>query len=146
MTKNESFLQNLAKRKANISQLAEEVTMVSIPKMIGVVMCSAVLFLSLSNVVQARMSPSSCADRKGGQPNLLKCDEDTLRGIETIKGEVLRVDGDTLLLERFNGQQMRLHIETTTKTSHLISRGDRIEAKVNEVDHQKHVLSLRQLE
>src|SRR2546423_33715 len=119
--------------------------MVSIPKIIGVISCSVVLGLSLSNAAQARMSPGPCADRISGQPNLLMCDEETRKGIETIKGEVLRVDGDNLLIGRFNGQQMGLHIEQTTKVSGLISRGDRIEAKVGEVDHQKHVLSLRQI-
>jgi hypothetical protein len=50
-----------------------------------------------------------------------------------------------LLIGRFNGQRMTLHMEKTTKMSGLISRGDRIEAKVGEVDYQTHVLSLRQL-
>ena len=94
--------------------------MVSIPQIIGVVTCSAVLLLSLSNAAQARMSPGPYADMITGQANLLKCDEDTMHGIETIRGEVLRVDGETLLIVRFNGQQMQLHIEKTTKTNGLI--------------------------
>jgi hypothetical protein len=119
--------------------------MVSIPKIIGVISCSVVLGLSLSNAAQARMSPGPCADMNKGQPNLLMCDEETRQGIETIKGEVLRVDGDNLLIGRFNGQQMGLHIDKTTKMIGHIGRGDRIEAKVAEVDYQKHVLSLRQI-
>lgn len=119
--------------------------MVSIHKIIGVVSCSAVLCLSLSNAAQARMNPGPCADGISGQPNLLKCDEETLKGIETIKGEVLRVDGENYLVQRFNGREVRLHIDQATKMSGLISRGDRIEAKVGEVDHLKHVLSLRQI-
>ena len=148
MTKNANCSQTLVERKVNILHLAEEVTMVSIPKIIGVVTCSAVLLLSLSNGAQARMSPGPCADRieMKGQANLLKCDEDTMHGIETIRGEVLRVDGDTLLIHRFNGQRMQLQIEKATKMNGLINRGDRIEAKVGEVDYQKHLLSLRQLE
>jgi len=146
MTTNEHSLQTLGEHKVNISHLAKEVAMVSIPKIIGVATCSAVLLLSLSNAAQARMSPGPCADRMKGQANLLKCDEDTMHGIETIRGEVLRVDGDTLLIHRFNGQQMQLQIEKATKMNGLIKRGDRIEAKVGEVDYQKHLLSLRQLE
>lgn len=119
--------------------------MVSIPKIIGVISCSVVLGLGVSSAAQARMSPGPCADMNREQPTLLKCDEETRQGIETNKGEVLRVDGDTLLIGRFNGQQMWLHIDQTTKTSGLISRGDRIVAKVGEVEHQKHVLSLRQI-
>lgn len=120
--------------------------MVSIPKIIGVISFSVVLGLSLSNAAQARMSPGPCADTNRGQPNLLKCDEETLQGIKTIKGEVLRVDGDILLIGRYNGGQMELYIEKTTKMSGFISRGSRIEAKVRDVDYQTHVLSVRQLE
>src|SRR5256885_5449087 len=75
-----------------VQPLTRRLPMVSIPKIIGVVSCSAVLCLSLSNVAQARMSSGLCADKVTGQPNLLKCDEETLRGIDTIKGEVLRVE------------------------------------------------------
>jgi hypothetical protein len=102
-----------------------------------------VLGLSLSNAAQARMSPGPCADRVSGQPNLFRCDEETLRGIETIKGEVLRVDGSNYLIQRFDGKERLLHNEATTQTTGIIGRGDRIEAKVGEVDHQKHVLSIR---
>ena len=119
--------------------------MVSIPKIIGVVSCSAVLCLSLSNAAQARMSPGPCADRISGQPNLLKCDKETMRVIETIKGEVLRVEGDNYVVKRFNGKEVRLHIDQTTKISGHIGRGDRIEAKVREVNDQEHVLSIHQV-
>ena len=122
--------------------------MVSIPKIIGIVSCSAVLCLSLSNATQAteRMSHDPCADRKGGLPNLMKCDEEMRQGIETIKGEVLRVEGDYYFVERFDGKEVRLHIDQTTKMNSRIAQGDRIEAKVGEANEQIHVLSLRRLE
>jgi len=43
--------------------------MVSIPKIIGIISCSAVLCLSLSNATQAAesMKLDPCADRKTGQ-------------------------------------------------------------------------------
>src|SRR3954462_5800892 len=83
MTKTANCLQTLVERKVNILHLAKEVTMVSIPKIIGVATCSAVLLLSLSNAAQARMSPGACAHgiEMKGQANLLKCDEDTMHGI-----------------------------------------------------------------
>ncbi len=118
----------------------------SIPKIIGVVSCSAVLCLSLASAAQARMSSPLCEGKITGQPNLFRCDEETLRGIETIKGEGLRVEGDNYVVERFNGKEVQLHIDQATKMSGRIGRGDRIEAKMGEVDHQKHVLSLRRLE
>jgi len=120
--------------------------MVSIQKIISVISCGVVLSLSLANATQARMGPDPCADRKGGLPNLLKCDEEMRQGIETIKGEVLRVGGENYVVERFNGKEVWLHIDQSTQMSGRIGRGDRIEAKVGEVDDQKHVLSLRRLD
>ena len=122
--------------------------MVSIPKIIGIISCGAVLCLSLSNAAQAteRMGHNPCADRKGGLPNLVKCDEEMRQGIETVKGEVLRVDGDNYFVERFDGKEVLLHIDQTTKMNSRIAQGDRIEAKVGEANDQLHVLSLNRLE
>ncbi len=62
--------------------------MVSIAKIIGVMSCGFVLCLSLSNVTQgATMEVDPCANRKGSEPNLLKCNEEVQRGIHTIKGD-----------------------------------------------------------
>ena len=122
--------------------------MVSLLKIIGVMSCSFVLCLSLSNVTQAadKMEIDPCADRKGGEPNLLKCDEQTRQGIHTFKGEVLRVDGDSYLIQRYDGKEVRYRVDSGTEMSGLIGRGDRIEAKVREVNDETRVLSLRQLE
>jgi hypothetical protein len=40
---------------------------------------------------------------------------------------------------------MWLHVDQATKMIGHVGRGDRIEAKVGEVDYQKHVISLRQI-
>jgi hypothetical protein len=119
--------------------------MASIPKIIGVVSCGVLLCLSLSNATQARerMKPDPCAERKGGQANLLKCDEETRQGIDTIKGEVLRVAGSTYDIQQSNGQGRLLHADATTQTTGIIGRGERIVAKV---DNQKHVLSIREIQ
>ena len=64
--------------------------------------------------------------------------------METIKGEVLRVDGNNYRIQRFDGREVRLYADQNTQTSGMINRGDRIEATVQEVEDQKHVLSIRQ--
>lgn len=118
-----------------------------VSKNISVMLCSLVLCLGLSNAMAAeRMPPDPCADRKGGQPNLVKCDEKTRQGIDTVKGEVLRFEGSTFLVQRFDGKEVKLHIVSTTQMSEFMGRGDRIEAKVSRVDDQKHMLSVRQIE
>jgi hypothetical protein len=122
--------------------------MVSIPKIIGVMWCAFMLCLSLSNVTQAaeRMKPDPCADRKGEQPNIVKCNKETWHGIEIIKGEVLRFERNNFLVQRFDGKEVRLHIDQDTRMTEFIGQGDRIEAKVHEVNDQEHVLSIRQIE
>src|SRR4026207_1488405 len=107
--------------------------MISIPKIIGVIACSAVLGLSLATAAQARMSTGPCPERISGQPSLLVCDQDKQRGIDTIKGEVLRVIGGTIVIEQFNGREVRLHPDANVRmTETLFNRGDWIEAKVKE--------------
>jgi len=103
--------------------------MVSIPKIIGVMSCSVVLCLSLSNVTQA-------AEKH----------RDTQQGVHTIKGEVMRVDGDDYLIKQSDGKEVRYRVDSGTEMSEPISQGDRIEAKVREVNDEKSVLSLRQVE
>lgn len=120
--------------------------MVSTPKIIGAMSCSVVLTLSLSNATQAGMKHDPCADRKGELADLMKCEAETRKGIETIKADVLHIEGDNLVVERFDGKQVSLHIDETTKMGSFIGRGDRIEANVREVNRQEHVLSIRLIE
>lgn len=118
--------------------------MVPLPKIIGVISCSVVVCLSLSNVTQARhrMGPDPCADRKGGLPNLLKCDAETQQGIRTITGEVLHIHGANLLVKQSDGEEVILHIDLSTQMGVHIGPGSRIEAKVNEVEGEKYALSI----
>jgi len=123
--------------------------MVSIPKIVGVVSCGGVvLCLSLFNPVLAaeRIKSDPCGDRKGGESNLMKCDKETRQGIETIKGEVLRFEGNNVLVQRFDGKEVTLHIDATTQMSGYLGRGERIEAKVSNMDDQKHAMSIRLIE
>jgi hypothetical protein len=86
--------------------------------------CGFVLCLSLSNASQAakRMAPDPCADFKGGQPDLMKCNEETRQGIETIKGELVRIDRETYFIKRNNGKEAALHVDGTTQMYGKYSR------------------------
>ncbi|MGH7183352.1 MAG: hypothetical protein ACREJN_15430 [Nitrospiraceae bacterium] len=119
--------------------------MVSLPKIIGVLSCAAVLCLSLADASQAfRLDP--CANRKGSLPNLLQCSKEDQQGIQTIKGEVLRVDGDTLVVERFNGQEVRLPVTEALRNGHVFEPGDWIEAKLGNVTGgEKRVLAIHDI-
>ncbi len=118
--------------------------MVSIRKTAGVMSCSVVLCLSLSNVTESdvyrKLDP--CAQIPGRQPNPVKCGEKPQQGIHTITGEILHMNGANLLLKKTDGEEVLLHIDLSTQMSGQIRPGNRIEASVNEVEGEKHVLSL----
>jgi hypothetical protein len=118
-----------------------------ISKIIVIIISCSVLSLSLDNAIQAgdKMRPDPCPGSKGGQPNLLRCPE-TLPATETtINGEVLRLEGDTYLLQNPNGKEVRLQVDPKTQVTGVINRGDFIEAKMEEVDGQQVLQSIREI-
>ena len=128
--------------------------MVSISKIIGV-SSAFVLCLGLSNVTGAAENQlglstgvedtQSCTDKNvEREVGVMKCGE--AQGFDTIKGEVLRVDGDSYLIQGFDGKEVRYNVDSGTQMRGPIGRGDTIEMKVREVNNEKRVLSLRQLE
>ena len=86
--------------------------MVSIPKVVGVMSCACVLGVGLY-----------------------------LNGSHTIKGEVLRVEPSSYFVQQYDGDQVSLHTDATTRVIGSIRTGDHIEAKV---DAQSHALAIRQ--
>ena len=119
--------------------------MASISKIIGMMSCSIVLF-SLADAARAgTMNADPCADRKTGMHEQVGCDKDAQAGIDTIKGEVLAVEGNSYIVERFDGKEVRLYPDAATEITPRIGRGDWIEAKVQEVGAQKHVMSIKQI-
>ena len=119
--------------------------MTPLTKTFGVLSCAALLCLSLADGSQAfRIDP--CANRKGSLPNLLRCSEEERQGIQTIKGEVKSVNGDTLVVERFNGQEVQLPVTETLRNGHVFEPGDWIEAKLGPVTGgEKRVLAIHDI-
>ena len=120
--------------------------MVATPSIsIGMISCGFILCLSLSNVTQAdeyrKYDP--CAKIPGRQPNPVKCDEHPQKGIHTITGEVLHINGANLLVKQSNGEEVISRIDLSTKIGRHITTGSHIEAKVNEVEGERHALSIR---
>ena len=134
--------------------------MVSVSKMIGVMSCSALLCLGLAHTAQADNAATAADDmkpdqaemkadqsdrRQGGQAAGEKQMSDEMKGApskggKTIKGDVLRIEGDHYFVKGQDGKEVRLHTDQTTQKTGTIQQGDRIEANVNE---QNHALSIR---
>lgn len=106
-------------------------------KVFGYVSCGVVLWMGLSpnNVAwssdQLTIAPSitlvsdSIGESKPGK---------------TIKGEVVRVDGENYFVKQEDGKVVRMHVDrtTNTKSSMKAKPGDNVEAKV---DSQGHAIS-----
>lgn len=88
--------------------------MVSMSKVVAVLGCGCLLGLSLS-----------------------------LQGVHTIKGEVWRVEPSSFYIKKYDGDQVRVHIDETTHVVGRIGQGEHIEAKVT---RENHALSIRQIQ
>lgn len=59
---------------------------------------------------------------------------------ESIKGEVLRIEGQNYVVKREDGKEVSFHADSTTQKMGDISEGYKIEAEVNA---QNHAVSMR---
>ena len=101
--------------------------MVSASRFIGVLAGGFLLCLVLSNC-QSNAGPARDAAL------------DLRPGTESIKGEVLRVEGQNYVVKRDDGKEVSLHADSTTQKMGEISEGYKIEAEVNA---QNHAVSIR---
>ena len=100
----------------------------SIPKVVGVISCSVLLCLGLSGVA---LSTDKIGDAQPGK---------------TIKGEVLRVEGDSyyFIKDGEDGKVVRVHVDKTTeKNAARVVPGDNVEVKFNDQNHAISILSNR---
>ena len=111
--------------------------MVSTLKVVGLMSCGFLLSLGLSNTALASNEPSasdvmktdSQSDRTGFKEN-------------TIKGELVRVEGENYFVKGMDSKEVRLHVDKTTQLDGIFKAGDKIEALHTEKDHAvsiKHV-------
>jgi hypothetical protein len=127
--------------------------MVSIPKVIGVLSCSFLLCLGLSNATQADNAAPTTDEMKGDQSDRRQggqeAGEQQMNDVQggqskdghMITGEVLRVESDIYFVKGQDGKEVRMYTDKTTIIMGIIRQGDRIEAKVND---ENHALSIRQ--
>lgn len=126
-------------------------------KIIGVLLCSVVLSIGLSNIGQAEHSPSPGDVMKTdslteGQKYNFQSDDDKQQnvndkkagsqesGTKIIKGELFRVDNANYFVKAQDGTEVRLHTDKTTNMKGKIKKGDHIEATFND---QNHALSIQ---
>lgn len=127
--------------------------MISIRKVVGILSCSFLLCLGLSNAARSEHAPSpsdvmktdSVTDRQGFQSDDDRQKNMTIRnssagGERTIQGELFRIEDGHYYVKGKEGGEVRLHTDKTTKMMGAVKKGDQIEAKVND---KNHALSIR---
>ncbi|MEO8340258.1 MAG: hypothetical protein ABI604_11160 [Nitrospirota bacterium] len=122
--------------------------MVLITKIVGHMACGVLLCLGLSPAAQAGNAVSAASElnadksdrSQGGHTSDKRKDGHSIAG-KTIKGTVLRVEGDTVFVKGQDGKEVRMHVDNTTQMGKDIERGEPIEAKVNDQNHALSILS-----
>jgi len=56
-------------------------------------------------------------------------------GPQTVKGDVLKMDGEFYIVKDMAGKEIRLHVDKTTELEGSFKAGDQIEARATEKDH-----------
>ena len=61
---------------------------------------------------------------------------------QTVKGDLLKIDGEFYVVKDMLGKEIRLHVDKTSKLDGAFKSGDKVEAQATEKDHAvsiKHV-------
>jgi len=113
---------------------------------VGVFLVALMTTLGCNTQATDNIRLSECSELKGGHRDLAKCEEDKNLGIDTVKGEVLHIEKNTYVVQRFYGKEMQLNTDASTQVTGPIGLGASIEAKLLEENAMKHVLAIRLIE
>jgi cold shock CspA family protein len=102
--------------------------MFSITRVVSVLSCGVLLCLGLSQAAYAGMADEAGASR--------------LAQAKVIKGELVRIDYGDYIVKDQDGKEVRVHMEKKTQIMGQLSKGDRVEVKV---DDKNNALSVRSL-
>jgi hypothetical protein len=54
---------------------------------------------------------------------------------QTVKGEVLKIDGDNYTIKDASGKEVRVHVDKSTKSQGALKVGDKVEAETTAEGH-----------
>jgi hypothetical protein len=54
---------------------------------------------------------------------------------QTVKGDLLKIDGEFYVVKDISGKEIRLHVDKTTAVDGAIKVGDKVEAQATEKNH-----------
>ncbi|MEK6761964.1 MAG: hypothetical protein AABY96_04535 [Nitrospirota bacterium] len=62
---------------------------------------------------------------------------------QTVKGDLLKIDGEFYVLKKMSGKEIRLHVDKTSTLDGSINVGEKVEAQATE---KNHAVSIRHLQ
>ncbi|THI86083.1 MAG: hypothetical protein CAF41_009220 [Nitrospira sp. CG24A] len=62
---------------------------------------------------------------------------------QTVKGDLLKIDGEFYVLKEMSGKEIRLHVDKTSTLEGSINVGEKVEAQATE---KNHAVSIRHLQ
>jgi exosome complex RNA-binding protein Csl4 len=83
---------------------------------IGLTMCAAILNLGMGLPTYAANEPATA-------------------GPQSIKGDILKIEGEHYTVQDMSGHDVRVHVDKTTKMDGLMKTGDNVEVQVTDKGH-----------
>lgn len=113
--------------------------MVPTPKIIGTLSCGLLLCLGVSNPAQATPADDMIHGHADQKSMSLRATSG-----HAVRGIVLGVEGDTVVVKEKDGKVARVVLdETTSMAGQPIDPGNSVEARVNENNHALTIFSAR---
>ena len=69
------------------------------------------------------------------EPSAEKAGKSSSSAAQTVKGEVLKIDGENYVVKDATGKEVKLHVNAQTKKQGDIKIGDKIEAQADGTGH-----------
>lgn len=71
----------------------------------------------------------------GLPPLTYAADAPAAAGSKTVKGDLLKIDGEFYVVKDASGKELRLHVDKSTKLQGNVKAGDKIEVQASDKDH-----------
>jgi uncharacterized protein YdeI (BOF family) len=112
-------------------------------KLIGIVAVGFILSLTGWAFAAEKATPGSPGSTEMGTPGSSggaaaaaeKAAAGAKEGARTIKGELLKIDGENYLVKDATGKEVKLHVSPETKKDGDVKVGDKIEAQADASGH-----------
>lgn len=80
-------------------------------------------------------APSATAPTTPGPGSMAAPESKTATGPQTVKGDLVKVEGEFYVVKDASGKEVRLHVDKTSKVEGAPKAGDKVEAQMNPDGH-----------